>query len=737
MSTDAPVSPVFHVDGLTEVDGHASTHWDEYGDDQHQPPNGNYDPNQGHWRIPTDRGSYLSNEDPYWQRVAAAAQSQYGDPNIHFAETGPNGDKHRYLAFGNGQALPQDGTIVYRSGDDYFQRNADGTVTRWIPGGKDTGQGHLDGAPIHTEARQLPNGTWALFDPATNKQVTAQSATRPGDNPPPARPDDPGHKDPKDPKSTPPLQSAATQIPDGMVTPTYPDWATQSDPDVGNQLTGVVARLYNLFGSGTPASSSVPDFPFNTDTGQNSGIDNYDKLRDKFKQLESEFTSTAKSFNQAVESSKVTTEQGRKAINDAITDFNTKTKALSDGSWDGLLQAETNLLDSAKDAVQKAAGNQHDVPANPDPGPGTPAPSVPIPDPAPAPAPGADPGTGNSDIDKLLNKLGGGGLPFGGMPGMGGMGNPLGGLGGMNPLGGGSPGISPLGGGAPASAAARLPDPGSDSTKPAVTPLNPPAPAGVPTPTPAAAGGPSADPSGSSGGGPAVVPAGNAAGPGTTVSLPDGKTVDAPNSQAAKAATNAINNASPGGDAAQKAYSGVMDLPGDGKNPGAKVDPGDMQAGDVLKWQDKTMVAAGPGLVADPTHPGVVHQLQDVLKDGKGFQGIFRPTAVDPTLTSHASPPPVVDVNDQHPAGPSPPPSPPAATAAPDHPAPAAPAPSTIPLASPSPPPPPADPGHVGPQTVPPSAPAGQPAPPSPFAPHTPPPATRTTKAERTTAGTD
>ena len=40
---------------------------------------------------------------------------------------------------------------------------------------------------------------------------------------------------------------------------------------------------------------------------------------------------------------------------------------------------------------------------------------------------------------------------------------------------------------------------------------------------------------------------------------------------------------SPGGDAAQKAYSPTgLELPGDGKNLGAKVDPADMQPGDVL-----------------------------------------------------------------------------------------------------------------------------------------------------------
>lgn len=723
-------APVFHVDGLTEVDGHASTRWDEYG--TNRPPNGNYDPNQGQWRIPTDRGAYVKDSDPYFQRILAAAQSQYGDPAIHYAEIGPNGNKHRYLAFGNGQALPQDGAIVYRAADKYYQRNADGTVTRWIPESMDSGQGHLDGAPIHTEARQLPNGSWALFDPTTNQQVSAQSPTRPGDNRPPsaqpAQAAQPGRG-----------ASTAPALAAGMHLPRYPPWADAKNVGVETQMTETLARLYNMFGSGAPATPNIPDFPFHTDDGVDSGIDRYTDLRSQFKALETEFNSSTKAFSAAMKDSKFKVESGRDAINKAIDDFGNKVQALPEGQYAPLVQAEADMLSSVRTTVANAASQTPEIPEPAALGPAlgpapAPVPGAPAPVPGPGPGPGPavpDLGAGQSGIDKLLNKLGGG-MPLGGMPSMGGIGNPLGALGGMNPFGGGGQGISPLGGGSAAPAASRLPDPGSDPTKPALTPLNPPAPAGAPTPKPAAAEGPSTNPSAGNGAGTTAVPAGNAGRTGTTtVSLPDGKTVEAPNAQAAKAATNALTGASPGGDAAQKAYSGVMDLPGDGKNPGAKIDPGDMQAGDVLKWQDKTMVAVGPGLVADPTHAGVVHQLQDVLKDGKGFQGIYRPTAVDPTLTSHSSPPPVTDVGVQHPA-PAPASPPPAATV-PDQ----SPAPSTIPLASPSPPPPAANPGSAGPQAVPPAPPAGQPAPPSPFAPHPAPPATRSTKADRTAAGTD
>ncbi len=51
-----------------------------------------------------------------------------------------------------------------------------------------------------------------------------------------------------------------------------------------------------------------------------------------------------------------------------------------------------------------------------------------------------------------------------------------------------------------------------------------------------------------------------------------------------------------------------------------------MAVGDILKWKDKTMIAAGPGLVADPEKPGMTHALHEVLQQQPlGFQGIFRP----------------------------------------------------------------------------------------------------------------
>ena len=68
-------------------------------------------------------------------------------------------------------------------------------------------------------------------------------------------------------------------------------------------MTGVVVRLYELFGSGTPATSELPEFPFSTDTGEQSGIDAYDNVKPDFKRIESEFDAAAKAFKTAVQNS--------------------------------------------------------------------------------------------------------------------------------------------------------------------------------------------------------------------------------------------------------------------------------------------------------------------------------------------------------------------------------------------------------------------------------------------------
>ncbi|WP_099020952.1 hypothetical protein [Mycolicibacterium palauense] len=756
----------------------------------------------GGWEVP-GQDFVIDKEDLYWTTNLDKAQRAYGDPNIHY-NTDDNGAE-RYLVFGDGTRVPADGTLAYRdsASNQNWINNGDGTFTKADQNFKPMGQAFppagyrrmADGryAPIDSRGNQVgplndqpanypgspgwhespngvftplnTNGDYYQIDPATGQhkyfdkngnQITKEKYFD-GTPVPQQTPD--GRPAPPAPGNKPPLQSTQVSVPDGMSTPEYPAWATDVDPDIPNQMTGVVVRLYELFGSGSPATSELPEFPFSTDTGERSGIEAYDDVKPDFKRIESEFDAAAKAFKTAVDNSANVTKAGRDAINNAIGTFNSTAKALEEGDWDGLLQAESTLLDTVKTAVEKAANTQQDVPSNPSGGP--PTPMGPAADPPPAIPSAGDPSLSappadDKGLEDLLN--GGMGSPFGGMP-MGG--NPLGGLGGMNPLGGLGGGGNPMGGGGnplsplsdavkPLSKLAETDTDKPEDKKSPITPLN----AGPQTPAPPPAA--PAEPAAVAGTTPPVVgnqpatatPAGNSNGSKPTVTLPDGKVVEAPNQQAADAAQNAIDKASPGGDAAQKAYSPTgLDLPGDGKNLGAKVDPSDMQPGDVLKWQDKTMVAVAPGLVADPSEAGKIHTLEEVFKDQKGFEGVFRPTETDPTLSTHTSAPPLTDPQappqqpqpDHTPPGAAPPPSNDAPHPAPQPPptsVPAEPPPDSVPLSGPGPA------GTPAPQQAPPQQPAPPPsstvpqaAPPSPFEDDAPPPATRTTKQERIAAG--
>lgn len=436
-------------------------------------------------------------------------------------------------------------------------------------------------------------------------------------------------------------------VPPGMTPLAYPAWATRTDPDIPHQLTAVAVRLYELFGSGTPATSALPEFPFSTATGEGSGIDAYDTLKRNFQRIESEFDTAAMAFKNAVQDSAFRTQAGRDAINDAIATFNTTAGTLDEGDWDGLLQAESTMLATVKGQVSSASSQGVPLPPGVDTPPlnaaqGIPLPGVDTPPPGIPPAATSAPNSATG-LEGLLSTLGGGspfgagGLPIGGTP--------LGGLGGLTPPGGQG---SPMGGGAkPLASNAVQPvsaltddeaDAGDDDEKAPIAPLNP----GPHNPPPATA--PPAEAAGVPEQGQPALPAQPAAAR-ATVTLPDGTVIDAPNAQAATAAQNALDNASPGGDAAQKAYGPTgLDLPGEGdKNLGVKVDPSDMQPGDVLKWQDKTMVAVGPHLVADPSEPGVTHTLDAVFKHQNGFEGVFRPigtTAGLPDLPQAPAAPP-------------------------------------------------------------------------------------------------
>lgn len=438
-------------------------------------------------------------------------------------------------------------------------------------------------------------------------------------------------------------------MPAGMTALVYPEWASAADPDIPRQLTAVAVRLYELFGSGDPAASALPEFPFSTATGQGSGIEAYDNLKRDFQRIESEFDSAAEAFKSAVQDSAYRTRAGRDAINNAIAVFNSTAEALDSGDWDGLLQAESTMLATVKTEVNNAAQSEL-VPLGPgiDYAQGSPLPGIDTPPPGTPPAATAkEPRPGSGGLADLLSTLGGGapllgaggGLPMGG--------NPMAGLGGLMPENAAAPGMPAGGRGAPPPSARAdavepliaLDEAGDDDIAAPIAPLNP-GPQNPPPPAPAEAAGTELEQ-------PGVAAAGH------TVTLPDGATVEAPNKQAAEAAQNAINTASPGGDAAQKAYSPTgLQLPEEGKNLGAKVDPADMAPGDVLKWQDKTMVAVAPDLVADPAQPGVTHTLEDVLKDQRGFQGVFRPTAAAPP-TAPAAPPPEAVPRSEVPPAPS------------------------------------------------------------------------------------
>lgn len=685
------------------------------------------------WR-PNGESWNIGKDDPYWGQVLERARHAYGDPNIRFNTD--ERDQPRSLVFGDGTPLPADGTIVYHDADNEqnWIQNADGTVTK---ANKDFTP---IAEPIRPQYQAHPDGGGYVPVDADGRQVGPLADQRPDSA----------------------LQSTPVSVPAGMTTPQYPQWATDVDPDIPNQMTAVFARLYELFGSGTPARSALPEFPFSTGSGEGSGIDQYDTVRQDFKRIEDEFDSAAKAFKDAVDASANVTEAGRDAISNAIATFNTTAAGLEEGDWDGLLTAEATVLESVTSAVKSAASTAQGVPDNPSGGPAVPAQTAGTPLPgidsaAASGAPPADPAPSKGGLEDLLSKAAapfGAGMPMGGNPlgGLGGM-NPLGGLGGGSPMGGGGSPLSPLADAAKPLSKLSDTDGKGEDKKPAITPLNPgpqnapppPAtsPAGAPTDPAAVAAGTPGQPGSAKE--PTATPAGNSttAGAKPTVTLPNGQVIDAPNKQAADAAQNAVDNASPGGDAAQKAYSPTgLELPGDGKNPGAKVDPSDAQAGDVLKWQDKTMVMAAPGLVADPHEPGVTHTLEEVMKDQKGFQGIFRPTETDPTLSMHTSAPPLVDPSPApEPTEPAPA-APPTESPAPPGPQspPADPPPDSIELSGPA----PGGPGPGVPQSPPaaplpddppvPSTTVPQPAPPSPFEAPTP-PATRTTRAQRIAAG--
>ena len=115
------------------------THWD------HDP--GGVRAGGAGW-APPGADFFIDRADPYWGRVLDKARNAYGDPNMHFS-TDSVGQERR-LVFGDGTAVPRDGSLAYRdaANDKTYLLNSDGTVTPLDPNG-------TVGQPVSPGAGQL------------------------------------------------------------------------------------------------------------------------------------------------------------------------------------------------------------------------------------------------------------------------------------------------------------------------------------------------------------------------------------------------------------------------------------------------------------------------------------------------------------------------------------------------------------------------------------------------------
>src|SRR3984893_4139537 len=180
------------------------THWD------HDP--GGVRAGGAGW-APPGADYFIDRADPYWGRVLDKARNAYGDPNMHFS-TDSVGQERR-LVFGDGTAVPRDGSLAYRdaANDKTYLLNNDGTVSPLDPNGtvgqpvspagfRRTAQGNyapIDSmghqvAPLTTAPPATPNGYHDengvltpknergesyVDDPATGKRTYFDAAGRP------------------------------------------------------------------------------------------------------------------------------------------------------------------------------------------------------------------------------------------------------------------------------------------------------------------------------------------------------------------------------------------------------------------------------------------------------------------------------------------------------------------------------------------------------------------------------
>ncbi|MDT5046341.1 MAG: hypothetical protein QOG75_2194 [Mycobacterium sp.] len=139
------------------------THWD------HDPGGLRF---AGEGWAPPGADFFINRADPYWGHVLDKARHAYGDPNMHFSTDSV--EQQRLLVFGDGTAVPADGSLAYRdaANNKTYLLNNDGTVSLLGPYGP-------VGQPVSPAAfRRTADGSYAPVD-STGHQVAPSTVAPP------------------------------------------------------------------------------------------------------------------------------------------------------------------------------------------------------------------------------------------------------------------------------------------------------------------------------------------------------------------------------------------------------------------------------------------------------------------------------------------------------------------------------------------------------------------------------
>lgn len=409
----------------------------------------------------------------------------------------------------------------------------------------------------------------------------------------------------------------------GLLDILFPPWAR--DVVVGPGWRIIAAEyeaLFHaagkLFGSGEPPRQlppPPPPAPPPSTGGSGPAQEEIDKLSEQILQLQQQIEAMHTAAGQAADQSATNSQEGNQTnsglLSDQLAQEALAPQGTSPDAQAAALAAMQQQIDALTQNVQDKATNA----------------------------------TGIADaLRNLGTAMPSMGMPSMGMPGGGGL--PLG-LGGLSGLGG-APAVSPLNAPPPPSVTARPADDTlappqvasmAAAEEPRVTAAEPSA--LVSTPIPAAAAEspltsvPAAVPAAAK---PAPAAAGAAppAAQGKQITLPSGQVVNAPNAAAADAVRTALSQPAGKGDVATTAYAGTgVDIPTDGAEPGRKIDPADLQPGDIAVFGDHTALVAGNGQLV-----GSDGKLQPlgVINDSNNFHGFYRPTETADTPAAVTTP---------------------------------------------------------------------------------------------------